>query len=90
VLLLVDRVVVTNDEVEIHNVLPTSPESELGRFCLLRKDYFNNPPSRERLKTTWARWRLRTDAHRDAADPSVLRIDSIQLSALRSRSFSPR
>jgi site-specific DNA recombinase len=44
-LLLVDRVVVTNDEVEIHYVLSTRPESEHGRFCLLRKDYFNNPPS---------------------------------------------
>ena len=41
VLLLVDRVVVTNDEVEIRYVLPTSPESEHVRFCLLRKDYFN-------------------------------------------------
>ncbi|ANY82153.1 hypothetical protein BB934_27735 (plasmid) [Microvirga ossetica] len=50
VLLLVDRVVVTNDEVEIRYVLPTSPESEHVRFCLLRKDYLNDPPSREHLK----------------------------------------
>jgi site-specific DNA recombinase len=43
VLLLVDRVVVMNDEVEIRYVLPTSSESEHVRFCLLRKDYFNHP-----------------------------------------------
>ena len=40
VLLLVDRVVVTEAEVEIRYVLPTSPESEHVRFCHLRKDYF--------------------------------------------------
>jgi site-specific DNA recombinase len=44
VLLLVDRVVVTNDEVEIRYVLPTSRESEHVRFCQLRKDYFWPPP----------------------------------------------
>ena len=43
ILLLVDRVVVTNDEVEIRYVLPTHRESEHVRFCQLRKDYFNNP-----------------------------------------------
>ena len=43
VLLLIDRVVVTDAEVEIRYVLPTSPESEHVRFCHLRKDYFNHP-----------------------------------------------
>jgi site-specific DNA recombinase len=43
VLLLVDRVVVTEAEVEIRYVLPTSPESEHVRFCHLRKDYFELP-----------------------------------------------
>lgn len=38
--LLIDRVVVTNEEVEIRYVIPTSPESEHVRFCHLRKDYF--------------------------------------------------
>ncbi len=47
VLLLVDCVVVTNDEVEIRYVLPTSPESEHVRFRLLRSDYFNHPPARQ-------------------------------------------
>jgi site-specific DNA recombinase len=46
VLLLVDRVVVTEAEVEIRYVLPTSPESEHVRFCHLRKDYFDRVPLR--------------------------------------------
>ena len=37
--LLIDRVVVTNDEVEIRYVIPTSPAGEHTRFCHLRKDY---------------------------------------------------
>jgi site-specific DNA recombinase len=41
--LLIDRVIVTNDEVEIHYVIPTSPSSEHTRFCHLRKDYFDAP-----------------------------------------------
>jgi site-specific DNA recombinase len=43
VLLLIDRVIVTDAEVEIRYVLPTSPESEHVRFCHLRKDYFHHP-----------------------------------------------
>jgi site-specific DNA recombinase len=38
--LLIDRVVVTGEEVEIRYVLPTSPASEQTRFCQLRLDYF--------------------------------------------------
>jgi site-specific DNA recombinase len=41
--LLIDRVVVTNEEVEIRYVIPTSSRSEHIRFCHLRKDYFNRP-----------------------------------------------
>ncbi len=37
--LLIDRVVVTDDEVDIRYVIPTSPSSENVRFCHLRKDY---------------------------------------------------
>lgn len=44
VLLLIDRVIVTDGDVEIRYVLPTSPESEHVRFCHLRKDYFHLPP----------------------------------------------
>ena len=39
VLLLIDRVVVTDADVEIRYVLPTSPDSEHVQFCHLRKDY---------------------------------------------------
>jgi hypothetical protein len=40
--LLIDRVVVTGEEVEIRYVLPTSPTSEQTRFCQLRLDYFGH------------------------------------------------
>jgi site-specific DNA recombinase len=40
--LLIDRVVVTNEEVEIRYVIPTTPHSEHVRFCHLRKDYFHH------------------------------------------------
>ena len=41
--LLIDRVVVTNDEVEIRYVIPTGSNGEHTRFCHLRKDYFDAP-----------------------------------------------
>ena len=41
--LLVDRVVVTGEEVEIRYVIPLSPKSEQIRFCHLRLDYFDMP-----------------------------------------------
>jgi site-specific DNA recombinase len=41
--LLVDRVVVTGEEVEIRYVIPTSSSSEQIRFCHLRLDYFHAP-----------------------------------------------
>jgi site-specific DNA recombinase len=40
--LLIDRVVVTDGEIEIRYVVPTHPGSERIRFCHLRKDYFDN------------------------------------------------
>jgi len=43
VMLLIDRVVVTNADVEIRYALPTSPDSEHVRFCHLRKDSFGRP-----------------------------------------------
>jgi hypothetical protein len=36
----VDRVVVTNDDVEFRYVIPTTAASEHVRFCHLRADYF--------------------------------------------------
>src|SRR6266571_2468685 len=41
--LLIDRVVVTEEEVEIRYVIPTSSRSEHIRFCHLRSDYFHTP-----------------------------------------------
>ncbi len=38
--LLIDRVVVTHEEVEIRYIIPTSPKGEQSRFCHLRIDYF--------------------------------------------------
>ena len=43
VLLLIDRVIVTDGDVEIRYVIPTSPASEHVRFCHLRTDYFDDP-----------------------------------------------
>jgi site-specific DNA recombinase len=37
--LLIDRVIVTDEEVEIRYVIPTDPSSEHVRFCHLRSDY---------------------------------------------------
>jgi len=41
--LLIDRVVVTDEQVEIRYVIPTSPAGEKMRFCHLRSDYFRAP-----------------------------------------------
>jgi site-specific DNA recombinase len=41
--LLIDRVIVTDDDVEIRYVIPTTPRSEHVRFCHLRTDYFRHP-----------------------------------------------
>jgi hypothetical protein len=39
--LLIDRVVVTDGQVEIRYVIPTTPGSTRTRFCHLRTDYFD-------------------------------------------------
>jgi site-specific DNA recombinase len=41
--LLIDRVVVTDGEVEIRYVLPTSPDGPHPPFCHLRKDHLDHP-----------------------------------------------
>jgi len=41
--LLIDRVIVTNEKVEIRYVISTDPASEGVRFCHLRLDYFGLP-----------------------------------------------
>ena len=45
--LLIDRVIVTGEEVEIRYVIPTDPSSEQVRFCHLRSDYLHDPPLRQ-------------------------------------------
>ena len=41
--LLIDRVVVTGDDVEIRYAFPIGPAGETGRFCHLRVDYLGRP-----------------------------------------------
>ena len=41
--LLIDRVIVTGDQVEIRYVLPTSPDGPHTPFCQLRKDHLDAP-----------------------------------------------
>lgn len=45
--LLVDRVIVTDGDVEIRYVVPTSPEGPHYPFCHLRKDYLDGLPGWE-------------------------------------------
>jgi site-specific DNA recombinase len=42
--LLIDRVIVTDGQVEIRYVLPTSPDGPHRPFCQLRKDHLDFPP----------------------------------------------
>jgi hypothetical protein len=41
--LLIDRVIVSDGQVEIRYVVPTGPKGETTPFCHLRLDYFNRP-----------------------------------------------
>src|SRR5262245_30921574 len=44
VTLLIDRVIVSDGQVEIRYVVPTGPQGETVPFCHLRLDYFNPEP----------------------------------------------
>ncbi|MDQ3687483.1 MAG: hypothetical protein M3430_18060, partial [Acidobacteriota bacterium] len=46
--LLIDRVVVSNEEVEIRYVVPTNQASEQVHFSHLRADYRARPPVRQK------------------------------------------
>jgi len=41
--LLIDRVTITDDQIEIRYVLPTTPDGPHRPFCQLRKDHFHRP-----------------------------------------------
>jgi hypothetical protein len=53
--LLIDRVVVTDGQVEIRSVIPTTPGSTQTRFCHLRTDYFDHValPVAHRIHLGW-------------------------------------
>src|SRR5215218_408622 len=53
--LLIDRVIVTDGEVEIRYVMPTDRASEQVRFCHLRLDYRAGPPRHQRPDPMHAR-----------------------------------
>jgi site-specific DNA recombinase len=63
--LLIDRVIVTNEEVEIRYVIPTTPSSEHLRFCQLRLDYFDLPArsiqQQDFLCVQQCRWKIGDD-----------------------------
>jgi site-specific DNA recombinase len=46
--LLIDRVVVTGETVEIRYAIPVGPEGEREPFCLLRTDYQERVPGARR------------------------------------------
>src|SRR3569833_2989756 len=48
--LLVDRVIVTDGDVEIRYVVPTGPDGERDPFCRLRTDYQHAVPATEPIR----------------------------------------
>jgi site-specific DNA recombinase len=61
--LLIDRVIVTDEDVEIRYVIPTDSSSEQVRFCHLRSDYLYHPTLR---CLEWSRLAFQGD-HTDKA-----------------------
>jgi site-specific DNA recombinase len=55
--LLVDRVVVTDEMVEIHYVIPTTSASEPVRFCHVRTQYFQEGELAQVVDVAEAAWR---------------------------------
>jgi site-specific DNA recombinase len=64
--LLIDRVIVTDGEVEIRYVMPTDRAGEQVRFCHLRLDYRAGPPPRETPGPTGSRLRRLPDGATNA------------------------
>ena len=59
--LLIDRVIVTDGEVEIRYVMPTNRASEQVRFCHLQLDYRTGPSRRQTADPAGARLRQLPD-----------------------------
>jgi hypothetical protein len=64
--LLIDRVIVTDGEVEIRYVMPTARTSEQVRFCHLRLDYRARPPRDQAAGATDARVQVLPVSRADA------------------------
>jgi site-specific DNA recombinase len=62
--LLVDRVIVTDDEVEIRYVVPTSPDRSPPPFCQLRTDYLRRPLCGD-PEPAAAHWPPKVERHRE-------------------------
>ena len=60
--LLIDRVIITDGQVEIRYVLPTSPDGPHRPFCQLRKDHLDSPPGDGHLDQLRQRHRVRGPA----------------------------
>src|SRR5918911_3293013 len=65
--LLIDRVVVTDDDVEIRYAVPTAEGSLHTRFCQLRQDYLHHPP--ETPQTLARLHAASSDARTNSASP---------------------
>jgi hypothetical protein len=78
--LLIDRVVVTDGEIEIRYVVPTHPSSEKVRFCHLRKDYLDHvvqvltAADPDRVLPT----EIELVAHTHAAEGGVRRLETVK------------
>ena len=75
--LLIDRVVVTDGDVEIRYVLPTSPDGPHRPFCQLRKDHLDSPPGDGYLDQLRQRHRIRSPAQ-EAADGAGVAVPAQQ------------
>jgi site-specific DNA recombinase len=83
--LLIDRVIVTGEEVQIRYVIPTDPSSEHVRFCHLRSDYLHHPttipPYRQNLRRSlsldspdyweWSSWQRSSELPETQSDRSM-------------------
>ena len=82
--LLIDRVVVTDEEVEIRYVVPTSPDGPHHPFCHLRTDYQDSFPGRK-VVGQQSPCTTTTDYIEDGVEDLAQRVNSGTPASLRSR-----